>query len=83
MYKDKKAQAAFAQKALAIYAAHRQEWEAAHAGEIVAIDADSGQYVIGPTLGKANDLAYLTYPDKWLYFVRIGKPEAAIALRTW
>jgi len=83
MYKDKKAQAVFAQKAMAIYEAHKQELEAAHAGQIVAIDVESGQYVIGATLGKANDLAYPTYPDKWLYFVRIGAPQASIALRTW
>ena len=83
MYKDKKAQAAFAQKALAIYEAHRKELEAAHAGQIVAIDVDSGEYFLGPTLGKANDAAYQKYPDKWLYFVRIGAHGAEIALRTW
>jgi peptide subunit release factor RF-3 len=83
MYKDKQAQAAFAQKAMSIYDAQRAELEAAHAGQIAAIDPDSGDIFIGPTLGKANDLAYQKYPDKWLYFVRIGTPAAAIPLRTW
>ena len=49
----------------------------------MAIDIDSGEYFIGPTLGKANDAAHEKYPDQWIYFVRIGTPEAAIALRTW
>lgn len=83
MHKDKKAQAEFARKAMQIYEAHRAEWEAQYAGHIVAIDVDSGDFFIGPTLGKANDLAYAKYPDKWIYFVRIGEPERAIALRTW
>ena len=83
MYKDKRAQAAFAERGRAIYEARRAELEEKAAGQVVAIDVDSGEYVIGRTLGKANDAAYPKFPDKWLYFVRVGEPEAAIALRAW
>jgi hypothetical protein len=34
-------------------------------------------------LGKADAAAYEQYPDVWVYFVRLDKPEAAIALPTW
>jgi len=83
MYKDKRAQAAFAEQGRAIYEAHRAELEENAAGQVVAIDVDSGEFVIGRTLGKANDAAYPKFPDKWLYFVRVGEPEAAIALQAW
>jgi hypothetical protein len=50
---------------------------------VVAIEPESGAYVIGATLGKANDAAYARFPDRWLYFVRADDPEAEIALPTW
>ncbi len=50
---------------------------------IVAIEPDSGDYFIGPTLGKADAAAYARYPDQWVYFVRLDNPGAAIALQTW
>jgi hypothetical protein len=83
MYPDKRSQTAFAEKGLAIYEIHRVDLEKDHMDQIVAIDIDSGEYVIGPTLGKANDLAYPHYPDKCLYFVRIGASDSSIVLQTW
>ena len=83
MHRDRKAQAGFAEKGKEIYGRLQGELEPAHAGEIVAIDPESGDYFLGATLGKANDAAYQKYPDRWIYFVRIGTPTAAIALRTW
>ena len=83
MYTDKKLRAAFAEKSMEIYSRLQDELESTHAGEIVAIDPDSGEHFLGATLGKANDAAYQKHPDQWIYFVRIGTPAAAIALRTW
>jgi len=50
---------------------------------VIAIEPDSGDFFTGPTLGKANDAAYVKYPDRWLYFARLDNPEEAIALITW
>jgi hypothetical protein len=50
---------------------------------VVAVEPDSGDYFVGPTLGKANDAAYSRHPDRWLYFVRLDDPAAEIILPTW
>ena len=50
---------------------------------MVAIEPESGEYFVGATLGKADAAAFARYPDKWVYFVRLDDPEAAIALPTW
>jgi hypothetical protein len=52
-------------------------------GGVVAIEPESGAYVVGTTLGKANDVAYGRFPDQWLYFVRMDDPSAEIVLPTW
>jgi hypothetical protein len=52
-------------------------------GGVVAVEPDSGDYFVGPTLGKANDAAYARHPDRWLYFVRLDDPAAEIILPTW
>jgi len=83
MHNDKKALAALAAGAMRVFETHRREWEGQHAGQIVAIDPDSGDFFMGSTLGAADDAAHKKYPDKWLYFVRIGSSGAEIALRTW
>jgi len=83
MYKDKKAQVEFAGKGKQIYDQHKEALEGKYASHIVAIDVESGEYVVGETLGAANNAMFPKHPDKWIYFVRIGAPEAAIALRTW
>ena len=50
---------------------------------VVAIEPESGDYFVGATLGKANDLAFERYPDRWLYFVRLDDPAAAMPMPTW
>ena len=81
IWTDKKARAAFEAKGQA----RLEELEAELAGQdgVVAIEPESGEYFVGATLGKADAAAYARYPDKWVYFVRLDDPEAAIALPTW
>jgi glutathione S-transferase len=81
MWTDKKVKAAFEANARA----RLEELQAELAGEvgIVGIEPESGEYFVGATLGKADAAAYALYPDKWIYFVRLDDPEAAIALPTW
>lgn len=50
---------------------------------IVAIEPQSGDHFLGPTLGKADAAAFAKHPDEWVFFVRLDNPEAAIALPTW
>ena len=81
MWTDKQARAAFKAKAQARLEALTGELR----GEtgVVAIEPESGEYFVGATLGKADAAAYARHPDKWVYFVRLDDPEAAIALPTW
>ena len=81
MSTDKKAKAAFEIKARA----RLEELQAELAGEdgVIAIEPESGEYFVGATLGKADAAAFARYPDKWVYFVRLDEPEAAIVLPTW
>ena len=50
---------------------------------VVAIDPESGWYYVAPTLGKANDAAYVHHPDQWIYFARLDRASAEIVLPTW
>ena len=81
MWQDKQVQAEFKNKAQARFQEIQAELEG-QAG-VVAIEPESGDYFVGATLGKADAAAYEQYPDAWVYFVRLDKPEAAIALPTW
>ena len=51
--------------------------------QVVAIEVESGDHFCAATLGKANDLAYQQYPDRWLYFCRVDDPRAEMILPTW
>lgn len=81
IWQDKEARAAFETKARARLA----ELQAQLQGQsgVVAIEPESGDYFIGATLGKADAAAYASHPDRWVYFVRLDDPSAAIALPTW
>jgi hypothetical protein len=57
--------------------------EPAHDGEIVAIHPASGDHFLGKTLNEADEQAFAKYADEWLYFVRVGSPEASLPLKTW
>lgn len=80
---DKAERQAFITKAKEIYERIKGDLEPAHEGEIVAIHPDSGEYFLGQTLNQADAKAYERYPDGWLYFARIGSPEATLPLKTW
>ena len=81
MWTDKKVKADFEAKARA----RLEELQADLTGQegVVAIEPESGEYFVGATLGKADAAAYGQHPDRWVYFVRLDDPEAAIALPTW
>ena len=81
MWQNKEVKAAFEAKAKARLA----ELQAKLEGQtgVVAIEPESGDFFVAVTLGKANTAAFAQYPDKWVYFVRLDNPAAAIALPTW
>lgn len=80
---DKNERAEFISRGQAAYEKLKSDLEPAHEGEIVAIHPESGDHFLGKTLNEADEKAYATYPDEWLYFVRLGSPEAALPLKTW
>lgn len=43
-----------------------------HTGEFVAIEVESGDYFVGPTIGTALAKASKKYPDKHFHIMRIG-----------
>jgi glutathione S-transferase len=81
MWQDKQARAAFKAKAQARLA--ELTGELAGQQGVIALEPESGDYFVGPTLGKANDAAYAKYPDIWVYFARLDDSEAALPLATW
>jgi hypothetical protein len=66
-----------------VYDELRKDLEPNHVDEIVAIHPESRDHFLGKTLNEANEKAFTKYPDQWLYFVRIGSPEASLPLKTW
>lgn len=48
-----------------------------HTGEFVAIEVESGDYFVGPTIGAALAKASRKYPDKRFHIMRIGYPVVA------
>ena len=81
MWEDKKVKAEFQARAQARLQELQPELEGKTG--VVAIEPQSGDYFVGATLGKADAAAYASYPDQWVYFVRLDNPGAAIALPTW
>ena len=81
MWKDKAVRAEFEAKARTLLEGLATEL-AGQAG-VVALEPESGDFFIGPTLGKADAAAFAKHPDKWVYFARLDNPKAAIALPTW
>jgi len=73
----------FITKAKEAYAKLKDDLEPAHEGEIVAIHPENGDHFLGKTLNDTDEKAFAQYPDEWLYFMRIGSPEAALPLKTW
>lgn len=81
MYRDKATREAFIARAKEVYEKIKDELEGQEG--LVAIEPESGDYFVGKTLGQANDAAFAKYPDRWVYFMRIDNPEAAMPLKTW
>jgi glutathione S-transferase len=81
IWTDKSVKAAFEARARARLAELQAELEGQTG--VVAIEPESGDYFVGATLGKADAAAFAKYPDRWVYFVRVQDPQAAIALPTW
>jgi hypothetical protein len=80
---DEAERAEFVAKGQEFYQKLKNELEPAHEGEIVVIHPENGDHFLGKTLNEADEKAFAKYPDEWLYFVRIGSPEAAMPLKTW
>jgi hypothetical protein len=80
---DKAQREEFITKGKEVYAKLKDDLEPSHEGQIVAIHPDSGEHFLGQTLNEADEKAFARYPDDWLYFVRIGSPEASLPLKTW
>ena len=81
LYKDKEARGAFIAKSKEILEGIKDKLDGREG--VVAIEPESGEYFVGQTLGAANDAAFARYPDRWMYFVRLDNPEAAMPLVTW
>ncbi len=83
IWQDQEAREAFIAKGREEFERIRGELEGREDAVIVAIEPESGDYFTGETLGRADLVAYERYPDRWVYFVRVDNPEAAIPLPTW
>lgn len=82
MYNDAE-RAEFMARGQEAYETLKSGLESGHEGEIVAIHLESGEHFVGRTLNEADEKAFTKYPDQWLYFVRVGSPDAALPLKTW
>jgi len=83
IWKDKKSRQAFIAKGKEAFEAIQAELTAMEDAVVAAIEPESGEYYVGKTLGEANRAAAEKHIDKWMYFVRVNDPEAAIPLPTW
>lgn len=83
IWQDKEARAAFIAKGKETFEEIQGELAGQEGAVIVAIEPESGDYFTGKTLGQADRAAFEQYPDRWIYFVRVDDPEAAIPLPTW
>ena len=52
----------------------KEELEKTHRDEFVAIEPDSGEDFLGPTMSAASSAAHKAYPDRTPYIIRIGHP---------
>lgn len=65
----------FAEKAQAIYEQlFEKQLEATHRGQVVAIEVESAEAFTGRTALEASVKAREKFPDRLLYFVRVGFP---------
>jgi hypothetical protein len=52
----------------------KSKLEPQHNGEIVVIDAESGEYFLGKNLQEANEKARKKYPNNVFYAIKVGYP---------
>lgn len=64
----------FVNKGKKIYKRLKSELEAKYKGKVIAIDVESGNYVIGEDELDAALNARRLFPDNVFYFIRIGYP---------
>lgn len=83
IWKDKKERQAFIAKGKAIFEQVQSKYASQEDAAVLAIEPDSGDVFVGRTLGLANRVAAEKYLDRWIYYVRIDDPEAAIPLPAW
>ncbi|HEX4589397.1 MAG TPA: hypothetical protein VH120_05680 [Gemmataceae bacterium] len=50
--------------------------EATHLHEFVAIEPESGDYFLGPTLSEASAACRAVYPDRRAHLMRVGHKAA-------
>jgi len=65
-------------RARSIYEGIRRELDARLEGDIVAIEVESGEYFVGPTVGEAAAAARARHPGKPLHFFRLGFPSVYV-----
>jgi hypothetical protein len=64
-----------ARKAREIYEQRlRSELEATNLGDFVAVEPQSGEFFLGPTLSEAIQAARAAYPDRLSFALRAGHP---------
>jgi hypothetical protein len=83
IWKDQKAREGFIERGKAVFEAIGPGLAGLDEIKVVGIEPESGDYFVGKTLGQANQAASEKYLDHWMYFVRVGDPEAAIPLPVW
>ena len=66
-----------ANRARAIYdASLRDELEATHRDDFVAVEPESGNYFLGKTLSEAIQAARAVYPDRLSFVLRVSHKAA-------
>jgi len=83
IWKNKRSRQAFIATGKAAFEAVRAELAVQEGAVVAAIEPETGEYFVGKTLAEANRAAAEKHIDKWMYFVRVDDPDAAIPLPTW
>jgi hypothetical protein len=65
-------------RARSIYESIQPDLDARLEGAIVAIEVESGEHFVGPTIGEAAATARARHPGKPLHFFRVGFPSVYV-----
>jgi hypothetical protein len=55
---------------------YKTELEASHLHSFVAIEPESGEYFLGPTLSEAAAACRAVFPNRRAHIMRVGYPAA-------